>query len=1393
MVVLCRCSLLAAAALLLPAASAFPQRLADPANATVTVLDAGGEGPDLDLRTVRRGFDLFGSSDYAVAGFPMTGYMAVQLSNAGDCENTYSTYQCQYMRQLYQPTRGVYAAPFFEVEWAVAAPPNEYRKIREVAPSVANATGEGWTGGYSARVLGRPPWFGPADGTLGQLFSGVTTTRDGSCRDRSSRAAGFGYWAAGYQLLATSDCPETWGSEGWQGARSTEPAVWETLFAERGDAFRFDFWRVDAGETSNRAYLGTGGHTYGEASDYSSNVLPYYGKVVPGGLGAPTRQGYPLGLLLRFDAFTFTDPRLANAYFVQVLIINRSADVWGTGVDYDSLYLGFSNGTLFQMGANSRYALPDRGMVLYHQSNVQGPGGPCDDAYRRPDGGACVSNAYAGRGYGLSALALFFLKSPLGDLRNKLFTRTASGAPCTVGQDPFCSPVHPLRGDTLTFNRQAFGNYSSAVNYTFYSGAKPTFGYMAANEQLTHNGRNPAEQTANTLWTVFRSEDWTTRRDYYNKYVPPASPPWDYNHDGIPDTLALATCGRYGCAVVDADTMPGGWVNRRGNTGGLQSFGPFALAAGDTTALVYAMAGGGDSADVWAQIDAVLEHYLNLYAAPQPPPPARVLSTTVTPGTDAFGSTPAQVRLAFSDDPVHWVDPWLTKAADDVESAAPETPLGTLRLLNDGSPIVVMVVDTLPGPVYDTTFIKMKSTNLVSALRERAAANFARLEIYKSCDAGQTWTSDADCRGDPASDVDGQPLGLGWKTYASYAAGGGTMPPTVFVDAKVQAGRTYRYAIIGQSRGATFVLNTETGQTPVTFAPSLRNPLPFSPSDPNLADVYVPVSRPAGYEAARATVTGAPVGATVPFTIDLTEQAEAGTFRAIFGNQLLVRRDSLLSSGAVARSTVTIQRRRRVVVPGAPAQDSTLEAQTFEYPFPGVFPVAGAATGASDTTIGDTVRTTTWYYALSMLLAGPEGPVFGSRQLTGTDATPVAVFGTPLFPGFTITADNTLATAFKPAGERQVRGPTSLASEGLAASDTVVPRDVVDRSMVQWQEDLAWRRAAADGVGRYEIAWQDDPFGLADGLTLDPADAASTGAALLAALDGRVTASVARTDSTAAALLGVDQADLVPLALPFTVWNRTFDRSVMVVAPRRVGSAILLGSGADTTSVDIPEDVWIPGHALAFLEDIREDSLDSGGRLVLDSLSRPVQRVRTAVSFSRTILGCDAPRLTCNPLRDGTPGATGYTPMHAGDRTEFEYYAGFPETGAFTFDVRAAVAGSAITAVTDSALRLIRVVPNPFVLYSSYQSSLEEPRLVFTHMPPTGTLRIYTVAGQFVQQITWGPEDLEGDGDLYWNLRTREGGVVASGLYIWALTAPSNPNDPASAPLQARGKFVIVR
>jgi hypothetical protein len=79
---------------------------------------------------------------------------------------------------------------------------------------------------------------------------------------------------------------------------------------------------------------------------------------------------------------------------------------------------------------------------------------------------------------------------------------------------------------------------------------------------------------------------------------------------------------------------------------------------------------------------------------------------------------------------------------------------------------------------------------------------------------------------------------------------------------------------------------------------------------------------------------------------------------------------------------------------------------------------------------------------------------------------------------------------------------------------------------------------------------------------------------------------------------------------------------------------------------------------------------------------------------------------------------------------------------------------------------------------------------MFTRMPPTGKLRIYTVSGIFVQEITWTEDDLLGTGDLFFDLRTREGTEMASGLYLYTVVA----EDPATRTERKKlGRFIIIR
>jgi hypothetical protein len=266
----------------------------------------------------------------------------------------------------------------------------------------------------------------------------------------------------------------------------------------------------------------------------------------------------------------------------------------------------------------------------------------------------------------------------------------------------------------------------------------------------------------------------------------------------------------------------------------------------------------------------------------------------------------------------------------------------------------------------------------------------------------------------------------------------------------------------------------------------------------------------------------------------------------------------------------------------------------------------------------------------------------------------------------------------------------------------------------------------------------------------------------------------------------------VAVQAPFTIRNVLYDRPVSIAMLRRVSSRLVLGATTDTISVAIQNEQWVPGDGIYFIEDIVEDSVTPAG-LVLDGSGQPVQRTRRAVTFTRAVFGCDQIRESCNPVVQQTPGATGYNPMRDGDRTRFHYYAGVSPGQEYGFDLVAPVTGDQITALTDSALALIKVVPNPFVIFSQYQTSVGESRILFTNVPPRGTIRVYTVAGQLVQQIDWEPADVLGDGDLFWNLRSREGIDIASGLYLWVLTAPTNPSDPNSAPIRARGKFVVIR
>jgi len=94
-----------------------------------------------------------------------------------------------------------------------------------------------------------------------------------------------------------------------------------------------------------------------------------------------------------------------------------------------------------------------------------------------------------------------------------------------------------------------------------------------------------------------------------------------------------------------------------------------------------------------------------------------------------------------------------------------------------------------------------------------------------------------------------------------------------------------------------------------------------------------------------------------------------------------------------------------------------------------------------------------------------------------------------------------------------------------------------------------------------------------------------------------------------------------------------------------------------------------------------------------------------------------------------------------------------------------------------------RVVPNPLDLTSDagVRWRARELRVGFLEIPGECTIRIYTESGQLLRTI----EHTDGSGDEFWNLKTEDQQVIASGIYIAVLTTPDGSRDTE--------KFIVAR
>jgi hypothetical protein len=93
----------------------------------------------------------------------------------------------------------------------------------------------------------------------------------------------------------------------------------------------------------------------------------------------------------------------------------------------------------------------------------------------------------------------------------------------------------------------------------------------------------------------------------------------------------------------------------------------------------------------------------------------------------------------------------------------------------------------------------------------------------------------------------------------------------------------------------------------------------------------------------------------------------------------------------------------------------------------------------------------------------------------------------------------------------------------------------------------------------------------------------------------------------------------------------------------------------------------------------------------------------------------------------------------------------------------------------------IKVVPNPYIVYSNYNQTTNGLR--FIHLPKECTITIYTISGEVVDIINHSDNF---DGDHFWYLKNKHGASVAPGLYIYRVVEKETE-------LEFIGKFAVVK
>jgi len=211
---------------------------------------------------------------------------------------------------------------------------------------------------------------------------------------------------------------------------------------------------------------------------------------------------------------------------------------------------------------------------------------------------------------------------------------------------------------------------------------------------------------------------------------------------------------------------------------------------------------------------------------------------------------------------------------------------------------------------------------------------------------------------------------------------------------------------------------------------------------------------------------------------------------------------------------------------------------------------------------------------------------------------------------------------------------------------------------------------------------------------------------------------------------------------------------------------------------------------------------EGGGRWVSDD-----DNIATKVPYSQDFLALHDP---------GDSGYWDYDPSSPSSRADWAYRWAFSEHDLndagwsvgdvwtlVPYKVLKAYAGSSYAfstiapALSESLIDYddIKVVPNPYYVHAEWDQSVNQRKIMFTHVPADCTIDIYTLSGELVASLdhSGSAADIVGSkgynsdriGTVVWNIWTYEFTEAAFGLYLYVVKTSDG--------VKKVGKFAIIR